>query len=218
MDPRLALRSFDYGHLVAKLLDKGIIEVSSQTKETVGVFFVAKRSGELRLIFDTRRSNCWFEEPEYTALPSAESLTSVEVTPGMQANLGQGDVEVCFYQYELPEALREFFGLLPVDAHYIPPSVRQRHNLPDTGLVHTRSRVVPMGWNWAVRWVQGAHEEVFSRAGLRGHWLRDKQPAVAIDVEDCDGEGVLALYIDNFAALAHSPEAAALTATACRRR
>ena len=55
-----------------------------------------------------------------------------------------------------------------------------------------------MGCSWAVKWVQSAHEEIFSRAGLPGPWLLDRQ------LGQCLGnarEPAKALYIDNFAAL-----------------
>jgi hypothetical protein len=45
--------------------------------------------------------------------------------------------------------------------------------------------MVPMGWSWAVKWVQSAREDL-CRAGLPGPWLLDKQPGQ---------------HIDNFAAL-----------------
>ena len=37
-----------------------------------------------------------------------------------------------------------------------------------------------MGWNWAVKLVQSAREEIFRRAGLPGPWLLDKQPGQSL--------------------------------------
>jgi len=52
MDSRLKRRGFDYGHLVGRLLQKGISEPGSSA-ENVGFFFVPKRDpSQLRLIFD----------------------------------------------------------------------------------------------------------------------------------------------------------------------
>eukprot|EP00959_Pyramimonas_sp_CCMP1952_P178802 3737445-Pyramimonas_sp.AAC.1 len=45
---------------------------------TVGLFFVPKKSGALRIIFDTRAANCKFLDPPATRLPSAASFGAIE--------------------------------------------------------------------------------------------------------------------------------------------
>jgi hypothetical protein len=188
-----------------QLMQKGIVEqcCDEDVVEEVGIFFVKKKSGDLRLIFDTRRSNCKFEAPPYTGLPSAEGLADLEAGVDHPLIFGAGDVEVCFYQYALPLALRGYFGLPAVKAKFLPGGFRR-----DLGCstkeesVRFRCRVIPMGWSWAVCWVQSIHLEVFRRAGICGPWMRDKLPLESIE----EGQFVSALYIDNFAAFGYDKE------------
>ena len=56
MGPHLARRGFEYGALVGYLFDEGIIVPADTVTEEVRAF-LAKKSGQLRPIFDTRCIN-----------------------------------------------------------------------------------------------------------------------------------------------------------------
>eukprot|EP00974_Lingulodinium_polyedra_P081493 7891259-Lingulodinium_polyedra.AAC.1 len=96
MDPVLARGGAAYGEFLSSLLDCGVAEVGPSV-EQVGIFFVLKKSGALRLIFDTRRSNMHCAEPAPIGLPSGENLANVSLDPGTELFLAGGDVECCFY-------------------------------------------------------------------------------------------------------------------------
>eukprot|EP00969_Alexandrium_andersonii_P329251 14548639-Alexandrium_andersonii.AAC.1 len=56
-------------------------------------------------------SNTWFADAPAFPLASGEALAGIECSPDQRIALRAGDVEVCFYQYELPEDLKPFFCL-----------------------------------------------------------------------------------------------------------
>ncbi|CAK0800855.1 unnamed protein product, partial [Prorocentrum cordatum] len=68
-----------------------------------------------------------------------------------------------------------------------------------------RVRVVPMGWNWAVHFVQSAHLNVLASISPNNQWLVDKQPGTCLSDSSVAAK---VLYIDNFAAISTSRETA----------
>ena len=56
-DPVLTRNHAAFGRFVKSLLDAGVVTLGEHAKHTVGLFFVTKKSGALRLIFDTRIAN-----------------------------------------------------------------------------------------------------------------------------------------------------------------
>ena len=102
LDTKLSPLGYDYGWLLGEMYESGIIERTADTIcSQAGVFFVQRKDGRLRLIFDTRQSNCYFTIPEYTELASGETLAALECNRGDRICVGSGDVECCVYQYEL---------------------------------------------------------------------------------------------------------------------
>ena len=68
-DPLLVNNKAEYAHFVAQLLRSGMCRITGLRPGTVGVFFVAKKNGMLRIIFDTRITNSRCAELSYTQLP-----------------------------------------------------------------------------------------------------------------------------------------------------
>ena len=206
MDARVARLGQDYGHLLKELHAAGIIEQCVELLEFAGVFFVKRKDAKQRLIFDTRRPNCHFEEPSYTELASGESFAGLEAAAGQPIHLASGDVEVCFYQYSLPEALRPYFGLKPIRDHMLPKSLANKldRSLMVGGRAFFRVRVVPMGWSWSVFFVQTAHTFQMRSVRPEDPWLIDKRPCSCVEAHNTSK----VLYIDNFAALSGSRQMA----------
>ena len=69
-----------FAEFLGKLYGKGMVDFSAavDTKGTVGVFFVPKKSGAQRIIFDTRIANCFFRAPPKTRLPTAAAWSAVK--------------------------------------------------------------------------------------------------------------------------------------------
>ena len=143
-------------------------------------------------------------QPVGVCLASGEALGDLEAGPA-GLSLVQSDVEVCFYQYRIPLYLRRFFGMPPIERRFLPPSLRRSlRRSVDGPAVTMRLKVAPMGWNWAVAFIQACHERLAAQGPGKPCWLRDKVPHAPVST----GLAAQVCYIDNLAALAAAPEEA----------
>ncbi|CAK0900803.1 unnamed protein product, partial [Prorocentrum cordatum] len=201
MDVNLGKGGADYGRFLGELYDLGAIEVRESPQEVCGLFFAPRKDWRLRLIWDTRRPNAHFEVPPFTASPSGEALAALEIDEsiaGQRIVAPSADVEVCFYQCELPSNLRPFFALKSVDLRFLPRHVRGQVSQQATnGHIQFQSRVAPMGWAWAVHLVQQAHMSSLKDARPLDSWVLDKVPTEPISASHL----AKILYIDNFASI-----------------
>ncbi|CAK0853345.1 unnamed protein product [Prorocentrum cordatum] len=175
MDVNLGKGGADYGHFLGELYNLGAIEVRESPREVCGLFFVPRKDGRLRLIWGTRRSNARSEVLPFTALPSGEALVALEIDEsiaGQRTVAPSADVEVCFYQYELPSKFRPFFALQSVDLRFLPRHVRDQVS-------------------------QQAHMSLLKDVRPLDSWVLDKVPAEPIS----DPHLAKILYIDNFASI-----------------
>ncbi|CAK0808368.1 unnamed protein product, partial [Prorocentrum cordatum] len=186
MDPVLQRHVYQFGECLSELLSAGVIERAAEGSiiERAGIFFVPKKDSSRRLIFDTRRSNAHFQDPPCTLLASGEALANLEVDAAGGIAVASGDVECCFYQYELPSWARAFFGLPAVQARFLDPAARQQLGVSDPSeMIHFVARVVPMGWSWAVHLTQEAHAHVLSTISPEAPWIADKVPTPALGAQ-----------------------------------
>ncbi|CAK0887725.1 unnamed protein product, partial [Prorocentrum cordatum] len=179
-----------------ELFDAGVVEVDPRNALEEIVFFFARRKDHgLRLIADARAANLHFVEPAYAELASPEALAAIEYDGPDMIGFCSGDVEVCFYQYELPEWARRCFTLPAIKAQYLPAALRGRLGLArDAPELKCRFRVAPMGWSWAAHLTQQGHLHVMGRALQSGRWVLDQRAGIDLRRDDAK-----ALYIDNFA-------------------
>ena len=82
MDRRLGNQRKLYEGFVKDLHKRGLITWSRAPKERVAVFFVKKKTGELRMVIDARRSNRRFRPPPGVELCTAEGLGRIELDLG----------------------------------------------------------------------------------------------------------------------------------------
>ena len=200
MDPVLRRSPAKFAEFLAAAFDAGIVEPADACVNEVGVFFVRKKNGSLRLICDPRDVNVTYRDPEPARLCSGEALGSLELAPTESLWVAEGDVENCYYQYLLPEAMRAEFCLPTLPARLLRADLRGRFAGREARF---RMRAVPMGWNWAVFLVQQAHLHLLAE-GARGprRWLLDRRPAPEVG----GGRPAAILYIDNFAAVGTSAQ------------
>ncbi|CAK0899810.1 unnamed protein product [Prorocentrum cordatum] len=193
MGPKLGRLGYDYGHALGELYTSGVIEASSEPDK------------RLRLICDTRTPNMHFTTPEHTALATGEALSSLEASGVNMIGMSSGDVDCCFYQCALPPWCRRYFNLPLIESRFLPPEVRSACGLTlKSGQVRFRFKVVPMGWSWAVHFIQEAHLHLVKSVLPSQPWCLDKCPGIDLNLEDAK-----VLYIDNFAVLSQSPSRAA---------
>jgi len=87
-DRKLLKRRATYVHFVIDLKRRGLLRFTRDPLELVGVFFVSKKSGALRLIIDARRSNAWFRPSRPVTLLTSEGLGSIELAWDEDTPLG----------------------------------------------------------------------------------------------------------------------------------
>ncbi|CAK0888496.1 unnamed protein product, partial [Prorocentrum cordatum] len=148
------------------------------------------------------------EQEATAALEEADVTCYVDGKLGSgEVHLAAGDVEVCFYQYVLPAWARNYFCLPSLATRMLPARLREAlgPELSARPRIAFRVRVVPMGWNWAVHFVQSAHLNVLASVSPSNQWLVDKQPGARLSDSSAAAK---VLYIDNFAAISTSRETA----------
>ena len=82
VDSQLRHNRKSYSAFVRRLAAAGMIEFRRSCVETVGLFFVRKKSGKLRLVFDARRSNCWFTDAKSVNLATGSCLGEIQIGEG----------------------------------------------------------------------------------------------------------------------------------------
>ena len=102
-----------YGNFIRMLLDRDLIDLQSECKSYLGVFFVVKKNGKIRMILDTRVVNCLFKDPPKTRLPSAGSLTSLECQADETLYFAGGDIDNCFYRIAAPDSAKNISPFPP---------------------------------------------------------------------------------------------------------
>ena len=88
-DPVLKRSRRRYVEFIRRLQSSGLICFRLHADEHCGIFFVRKKSGELRFICDARRTNARFREPPGVALPSGEALGRRQCPEGSRLFVGQ---------------------------------------------------------------------------------------------------------------------------------
>ena len=196
-----------YGAFISDLVERGIVSLRSKRKRTVGIFFVAKSNGRLRLIFDTRVANTHFRAPDHTSLPSGATFGGVEVDSSQQLHVGELDVADAFYRIALPEELGNHFVLPSVPVQHLTAAARRQLSAEEWlalgDVVSPCMLRLPMGWNWAVHSCQKCVEAAVLQGGLGDvDKLQDKQASRPLEA----GEIRHAEYVDNVVVLGTSAD------------
>ena len=198
IDPILKNDPGEYCNFLQELQKRQMVSfrVAKGEKGKLGVFFVAKKSGQLRLIFDTRLLNQSFHDPPSTDLPSADSFTRLEMPPDQQFFLGSGDLSNAFYTLSVPPELGKMFTLPCVKAGPLGISSLEGVSIkPDTQLLPYLT-VLPMGWSWALHLCQmvlmnGIRESGIPETAIIGD---KRMPVIVKGFSDIAVAG----YVDNF--------------------
>ena len=197
MDTALQNDPGKYGQFVKDLWEKGMLRFTSEPKDLVTPFFVAKKNGKLRFILDCRGVNRRFRPPPALALAAGSSWSQVSVPKGNKMYVAQSDIKDYFYSLELPPDLQSMFCLPPLPSSVVQDWSRSLQGLPSSpsGWVWPMLQVVPMGWSWAMYFAQRVHQHLCLEAtGLSmSQVLVEGRPA-----PDLTKEGVVLIpYADN---------------------
>ncbi|CAK0862525.1 unnamed protein product, partial [Prorocentrum cordatum] len=168
-DPALQGDPRTYGRLVRRVARVGMATFTRDPACVLGVFFVAKKADELRLIVDCRRANQLFQKPPGVALLSGEGLSRVEIDDpeglleGLPAHLGAGDVADCFHRMRL---VKTAGGDIP--RYFCWPPLAPKHagvSEVDGVAVRLDEKIWPMcasrpmGFSWSSHFAQTANDQ-----------------------------------------------------------
>lgn len=160
MDEVLQRDSNLYSGFVKDLFLKGMIFFTTRPREIIPPFFVAKKSGKLRLILDCRAVNRRFRKPPPIGMGMETCWSQVLLPPGHNLYLAQSNIQDYFYSLELPLSLKSMFCLLGLSVSTIQDwGIDELANFQGDyeGLLFPMLTVVPMGWSWAMWVAQRAH-------------------------------------------------------------
>ncbi|CAK0822697.1 unnamed protein product, partial [Prorocentrum cordatum] len=185
-----------YKMVVRRLMSAGLVDFSSSAE-----CYVGKKNGSLRMILDGRHASLRFAPADPVELATGSAFAQISVDGDEPISIGGVDICDAFYQIELPQWLRRYFGLPKVRAGDLGLA-----NLSDGTPVRPSAWVVPcfrcppMGWSISLWICQSLNEAVTARA-LPGHFGRrlvDRRPA-----PDLQQGMARTVYVDNFIALSH---------------
>ncbi|CAK0840930.1 unnamed protein product, partial [Prorocentrum cordatum] len=223
-----------YVRFIRLLRSKGVLVFpdESERREEVGVFYVAKKSDQFRMIVDARKSNLHFTSPPGVALVTAEGLARVAV--GLDGSsmtgaaegftLGTSDISDAFHRFRIDRGLSGYFCTRPALAGEVGlagTKLGGRRLEADARLVPACA-ALPMGFTWSRFFCQEVGESMMSDAPeLAGvprmsDWgpTTVLQPARPLD----HGGGAQYTYVDDLGVLGFDAAAVAecLGATATR--
>ena len=191
-----------YAQFLLDLHARDLVEWQCGGQSLLGVFFVHKRDGRLRVIFDTRMVNCYFQDPPKTRLPTSAAFTHIETLPDQQIYFGGGDIENAFYRIQAPQAVKSFFTLPGIRARYLGKCCLGSDVVDPDSIIVPRLRVLPMGWSWSLWICQMVHEQM----GIESEQsdvdkIVDQSPPPPLQSHNI----LHAKYVDNFLVMSHNP-------------
>ena len=164
-DPQLRSGSTLYLDFLKDLKRRGLVDFVMRAEEQVGVFFVAKKSGRLRMIVGCRRINQRMRRPPRTRLASSAAFCEVQIPGEAGLRYASHDVADCFYQFRIPKRLSRMLGMHPVRAGEIGISRVEGVPVSYDTMIAPVICVLPMGFSFALHWAQQAHLNVLHRSG-----------------------------------------------------
>ena len=165
-----------YYQFCRRLFQLGLAQLTETPLCRVGIFFVAKKNGKLRLILDCRRSNRMCVEAPPVRLLTSEGFGNMEVVPPEGCSLydceapaaagGISDVDNAFHRLRISSKLGSLFTFpMPVPAGAIGAegSWYRGKRLERDDMVDICAGALPMGFSWSLYFCQTAMEHQVSR-------------------------------------------------------
>ena len=164
----------------------------------LGIFFVPKKNGKLRIILDTRDVNGFFSRPPSTRLPSAAAFSSLETWPLVEDTgekkpifFSSGDIMDCFYHCGVPPGLEQWFSLPAIRARHVSHVRIPGKHIHPSALLVPCLKVLPMGWSWSLHIAQRMHEYRIAESGLsRSSRIVDRRPPWRFGPRWCQTRGL----------------------------
>ena len=198
IDPVLKHNKMEYAGFLEELHQRNMIGFTniSEYGGMLGVFFVKKNSGQLRLIFDTRKLNQLFRDPPNTDLPSAEAFTLLETVQDKSFYIAPGDLANAFYTLTVPEELGHMFTLPPIEVWRMSGTIAGGVVKSPGAQVVPFLKVLLMRWSWALHVCHRVLTHAIETAGFGAEQvIGDKGASVRLA---SDKPLAVAGYLDNF--------------------
>ena len=164
MDPVLGRGGAAYNGFVKDLWRRGLVRFTVKPMGHVTVFFVFKKSGQLRMIVDARVVNKRFKRAPTVNMTTPEVLSSLECAPDDVVFSSTIDVKDCFHRLKLscqmsdyfcmPGGTAKQFGVTHVNGEPVDPST----------YIWPACQCLPMGFSWSVYFAQNVAVEMVARA------------------------------------------------------
>ena len=183
-----------YLQLVKRCVKAGLLIVTLNCESAVGIFFVKKTDGTIRLITDCRRTNECFLDPP-SGLATGEGMANIEcegqasvsldddigVSGDFGVTVGLADVSHCFHRCRLRcfqncADIREYFCRPPVTAGDLDLTEAGGQMVGANTIVFPAASALPMGFAWSLYFAQDANlDRLRKLPSLRGaHLLSDR--------------------------------------------
>ena len=118
---------------------------------TVGIFFVPKKGGQLRMIADTRLANMHFRKPYHSDLPTASLWSGLELNADEPLFLSQVDVQLASYRIRAPPGMSGYLALPAIETAVLRAVVPGVALPDDIGIyVSPVMEVLAMGFSWSL--------------------------------------------------------------------
>ena len=174
-----------YVKFVRRLVKLGLFRVTLDCKCEIGLFFVAKKNGSLRMIIDARPANSVFRKPPHTPLCNSEVFANIESTEScgvsfedltaassLPVYLGMADVDNCFHRIRIDEGLGQYFCLPSLFSAKELDIVGQTVSgvtLSASSQVRVCCQSLPMGFGWSLYFAQRINETRMQQSKLLDH-------------------------------------------------
>jgi hypothetical protein len=173
-EPRVLADRAEYIRLVARMLQLGILELTTSPRCVNGLFGVPKSDSETRLILDARPANCYFADPPHVELPSPSHFAQLQVDRRQPFAVAKLDLSNFYHQLVLPTWMRPYFALPALAASELRglcsmPALPQpaRDALLRGVPLFPCCVTLPMGFSHSVFLAQCVHEHVlYTHSGL----------------------------------------------------
>ena len=161
MDPVPAHNRSAYREFVKDLQSRALVGFTLAPLVEVGIFCVAKKSGQLRLIIGARRIVTSTSSRRLRSLlPHLRVSASSSVRVVDRIFISTVDVADCFHRMRMPPWLTRYFCLPSLTA--AEPGLTEVDGVKVEGsqLVHTCCLCLPMGFSWSLYFAQSIIESV----------------------------------------------------------
>ncbi|CAK0788409.1 unnamed protein product [Prorocentrum cordatum] len=204
VDPLLFRHPDHYADLLRRVDAAGMLRFRPRSdceQPSVGVFFVTKNDGSIRMALDTRITKFAFVELAGTKLPTGASRAGLEISSGANGYMVAADAQCAFHRMELPSDLAHAFTQLNIVNRALRPG-----GLELDVDVFPEILVPPIRWNWALHVCRDALTNIAWDAGAHVHRLifGGARPPMLGRTDNW----VVAACVDNFCVAAGSSELA----------